>query len=132
MIRGCKQQYGIDYQDTFSPVVSANALRCSFAIAARPNYLLVTLDIKAAFLYGDLEDTIYMLPPEDFNYKNKLCKLNKALYGLKQAPLKWNERFSNFLKEQGLEKLQTEHCIFKKRNSNLPYILSHIFLVIYS
>ena len=72
----------------------------------------MTFDIKTAFLYGELDEDIYMYPPKWYECKNKLCKLNKALYGLKQAPLKWNQRFTSFLNKKGLEPLKSEQFIF--------------------
>lgn len=74
VIKGCEQRYGIDYLETFSPVVSTNSLRILFALAAKENYSLLTLDVKTAFLYGELDIDIYMYAPEGFQYKNKVCK----------------------------------------------------------
>lgn len=110
VVKGCEQRHGIDYIETFSPVISTSSLRILLALAADKDYMIMTLDIQTAFLYSDLDEEIYMYPPEGFEYNNdnKLCKLNKALYGLKQAPIKWNQKFSNFLKRKGLEPIQTE------------------------
>lgn len=60
-----------------------------------------------------------MYPPEGYNCKNKIFKLNKALYGLKQAPLRWNIRFTDFLREKGFRSLESEQCLFMKGNSKL-------------
>lgn len=119
VIRGCEQKYGINYDETFSPVVSPNSLRILFALAADNNNRIISFDVKTAFLYGNLKETIYMYPPESFNYKNKLCKLTKSLYGLKQASLNWNERFTNFLKQNDLIQLKTDQSVFKHKKSNL-------------
>lgn len=88
VVKGCEQQHGVNYEETFSPVISASALRSIFAIAALKNYTIITFDIKTAFLYGILDEDIYMYPPDGYKYKDKILKLKKALYGLKQAPLK--------------------------------------------
>jgi len=101
VVKGCEQKNEIDYQETYSPVIGQNALRSIFTIAAAKEYEIITFDVKTAFLYGELEDEVYMYPPEGYNYKRKILKLKKALYGLKQAPLRWNIRFTNFLKKKG-------------------------------
>lgn len=120
VVRGCEQIFGEDYEETFSPVVGNSATRLLFAIAAQKNYEIIKFDIKTAFLYGQLTEEIYMHIPEAYeDTNNKVCKLNRALYGLKQAPVKWNERFSDFLKEVGLKPIQSERCIFKSEDSSI-------------
>jgi len=99
---------GIDYQETFSPIISTSALRSLFALAAMKKYKVVTFDIKTAFLYGNVEENLYMYPPEGYNFKGKVFKLKKVLYGLKQTPLRWNIRFTNFLREKNFELLKSE------------------------
>lgn len=119
VIRGCQQEFGVDYFETFSPVISNNSLRTLLALAASNEYEITTFDIKTAFLYGELEEDVFMLPPEGYEYGNRVCKLKKALYGLKQAPLKWNQRFADFLKNRKLIQLKTEQCIFKQEDNKL-------------
>jgi len=75
--------------------------------------------IKTAFLYGNVEENVYMYPPEGYNLKGKVFKLKKALYGLKQAPLRWNIRFTNYLREKNFESLKSEQCIFKSKDKEL-------------
>ncbi|GJQ79318.1 hypothetical protein Trydic_g16185 [Trypoxylus dichotomus] len=127
VIRRCRQHSGIDYNETFSPVMNANSLRILFALATKNNMTITTFDIKTAFLYGNLSEEIYVDIPEAYdtiNTNNKVCRLKKSLYGLKQAPLKWNERFSNFLKSNDLIPLKSDQCIFKNESQTL-------FLAIY-
>jgi len=119
VVRGCEQKHGINYEETYSPVISASALRSLFAIAAAKKYSIVTFDVKTAFLYGTLEEEIYVWPPQGYKAANKLFKLNKALYGLKQAPLRWNIRFTNFLKQKNFEPLESEQCLFKRLDSEI-------------
>lgn len=68
--------------------MSTNALRTLFALTTSPKYKMIALDVKTAFLYGELEEDISMYSFEGYEYKNKLCKLKKSLYSLKQAPMK--------------------------------------------
>lgn len=119
VIRGCEQIYGIDYEETFSPVISDSAIRLMFAISANLDYKMKKFDIKTAFLYGEVKEDIYMEIPEGFNENGKVCKLKKSLYGLKQAPLQWNIKFSEFLKKTGFIQLKTERCIFKTDDSSI-------------
>lgn len=114
VIRGCEQKYGIDYKETFSPVVNINSLRVLFAIAASKDYLIRKFDVKTAFLYGEINETIFMEIPEGYEQNsNKVCLLQKSLYGLKQAPIQWNIKFTNFLKTCGMIALKADQCIFR-------------------
>lgn len=125
VIRGFEQEYDVDYKETFSPVVNMNCLRILFALAANQNLLVKTFDIKTAFLYGPIDEEIYMEVPEGYDKNNEyVCLLQKSLYGLKQAPLNWNKHFTRFLTSKGLTALKVERSIFKNANSTL-------FLAIY-
>lgn len=94
MIKDYEQRESLDYQETYNSVIEHSTLRNIFAIAIARNCKMITFDVKTAFLYGELEDEIFMYPPEGYNYKNKILKFKKAIYGLRQAPLKhhgiWN------------------------------------------
>ena len=79
------------------------------------------LDVKNAFLNGELEEEVYMSLPPDFeeNKKGKMvCKLKKSLYSLKQSPRAWFERFSKVIKSHGYSQGQTDHTLFVKHSSN--------------
>ncbi|KAL6438816.1 hypothetical protein ACFW04_003716 [Cataglyphis niger] len=82
-------------------------------------YSIAAFNIKTAFLYGQLDEEIYIYPPDGYKVKNKYFKLKKALYGLKQVPLSWNMRFSSFLKRKKFKPFKSEQCLFKKTDSNL-------------
>ena len=87
--KGFRQQEGVNFEEIFSPVVKMTTLRCVLALVAQFDIELVQMDVKTAFLHGDLQEEIYMQQPEGFEEKGKeglVCKLKKSLYGLKQAP----------------------------------------------
>lgn len=87
--KGFKQRYGIDYEDTFSPVVKATTIRTILSITVSRGWSLRQLDVQNAFLHGILEEEVHMKQPsgyENSKFPNHICKLDKALYGLKQAP----------------------------------------------
>jgi len=87
--KGFKQRYGIDYEDTFSPVVKAATIRLVLSLAVSRNWSLRQLDVQNAFLHGYLDEEVYMKQPPGYDDKSKpnyIFRLDKALYGLKQAP----------------------------------------------
>jgi len=89
VIRGFDQRKGIDYFDTYSPVTKIATIKALIAIAATYDLVVHQMDVKTAFLNGDLEEEIYMTQPEGCEVpgqENKVCRLRKSLYGLKQAP----------------------------------------------
>ncbi|KAL5779663.1 hypothetical protein ACOSQ2_010400 [Xanthoceras sorbifolium] len=113
------QAYGIDYQETFAPVAKLNTIRVLLSLAANLDWPLHQLDIKYAFLNGDLEEKVYMDIPPGFESPattNKICKLKKSLYGLKQSPRAWFDRFSKVLTKCGYTQCQADHTLFIKRS----------------
>lgn len=105
--RGFQQTPGIDYFDTFAPVVRWSTIRAILAIAAKRKWKVRQMDVKTAFLNGHLSEEVYMEIPDGFDGAGdptKVCKLNKALYGLKQAPKAWYSRIDSWLTQQGMKK----------------------------
>lgn len=113
VIKGCAQKKGIDYDQTFSPVVRNTTIRTLLSVAASDKMHMMQFDVSTAFLYGGLQEEIYMKQPEGFSDETaKVCKLNKSLYGLKQAPRCWNARFGTFLKKHGFKQSDSDPCLF--------------------
>lgn len=115
--KGYTQSYGIDYQETFAPVAKLNTVRILLSLAVNCDWDLHQLDVKNAFLNGDLEEEVYMeIPPgfETTQNSNKVCRLQKALYGLKQSPRAWFGRFNKFIVKLGYKQCQSDHTMFVK------------------
>ena len=94
--KGFTQTYGIDYQETFTPIAKINSIRVLMSLAVNSNWPLHQLDVKNAFLNGDLVEEVFMSPLLGFEESfgdGKVCKLKNSLYGLKQSPRAWFERF---------------------------------------
>ena len=102
--RGFQQEHGRDYDETFAPVAHMTTIRTLVAVAAVRRWSLSQLDVKNAFLHGDLQQEVYMVPPPGFAVSPGLvCRLRRALYGLKQAPRAWFERFSTAVTAAGFQ-----------------------------
>lgn len=128
--RGFEQLAGIDYLETFSPVVKFSTIRLVFALAATRGWLIQQIDINNAFLNGDLEETIYMTQPKGFEdplYPHYVCKLNKSIYGLKQAPRAWYDKLKNCLLNLGFQRSTSDFSLFfKKSGSDLMLVLVYV------
>ncbi|WVZ49078.1 LOW QUALITY PROTEIN: hypothetical protein U9M48_000459 [Paspalum notatum var. saurae] len=116
--KGFSQIPGIDYNDVFSPVVKHSSIRALFGIVAIHNLELEQLDVKTAFLHGDLEEEIYMDQPEGFI---------KSLYGLKQSPRQWYKKFDSSMIANGFKRSQYDSCVYIKFVDGSPiYLLLYV------
>jgi hypothetical protein len=107
----------VDYQETFSPVAKLNIVRVLLSLAANLDWPLHQLDVKNAFLHGELKEEVYMEVPPGYTtpFKTEMvCKLQRALYGLKQSPRAWFERFSLAMKKYGFQQSNSDHTLFLK------------------
>ena len=111
--KGFTQRQGVDFEETFSPVVRYESVRMFLSIVAAENLDLIQFDVKTAFLHGDLEEQIFMEQPEQFeDGTDRVWLLKKGLYGLKQSPRCWNQKINQFLNQFGLKQLQSDKCIY--------------------
>ena len=127
--KGFKQRYGIDYEDTFSPVVKAATIRLVLSVAVSNSWSLRQLDVQNAFLHGVLEEEVYMKQPPGYEVKDKyhyVCKLDKALYGLKQAPRAWYSRLSDKLQRLGFRPSKADTSLFFYKKGKII-----IFMLVY-
>lgn len=129
VVKGFQQKEGIDYTEIFSPVVKLMTIRTVLGLVVKEDLHLQQMDVKTAFLHGDLDEEIYMWQPQGFELKGKeelVCKLQKSLYGLKQAPRQWYKRFDSFMKSNNFVRCEADHCCYIKRFDN-----SYIILLLY-
>lgn len=127
--KGFTQIEGIDYNEIFSLVVKHCSIRILMAIVNQFDLELEQMDVKTAFLHGDLEETIYMQQPEGFSKdKSKVCLLKKSLYGLKQSQRQWYRRFDEFLLRLGFSRSSYDNCvyIYKKGEECFLYLLLYV------
>lgn len=118
--KGYTQRYGIDYEETYAPVVRYTTIRLLMAIAMQQGLKIHQMDAVTAFLQGDLDEEIYLEQPDGFSDgSNRVCRLNRAIYGLKQAGRQWNSKLSGKLKDFGLKKCTMDPCVFYTSNLNL-------------
>jgi len=128
--RGFTQQEGIDYSETFSPVIKQATVRLVFSIAVSCGWKIHQLDIHNAFLNGVLDEEVYMKQPPGFvdsALPSHVCRLHKSLYGLKQAPRAWYTRLNDFLLSIGFRasKVDTSLFIFSV-GADICYLLVYV------
>jgi hypothetical protein len=120
--KGFKQQYGIDYEETFSPVIKPTTIRVILSQAISQGWTMRQLDVQNTFLHGFLEEDVYMRQPpgyEDKTLPHYICKLDKVLYGLKQSPRAWYARLSAKLLELGFKILKVDNSLFYLRDKDV-------------
>ncbi|GKC69754.1 zinc finger, CCHC-type containing protein [Tanacetum coccineum] len=116
LFKGSRQRR-IDFFDTYAPVARISTIRLLLALAAIHDLVIHQMDVKTAFLNGDLDEEIYMKQPEGFvmpGHESKVCKLKKSLYGLKQAPKQWHQKFDDVVLSNGFSLNQADKCVYSK------------------
>ena len=131
VVKGFSQKKGIDFDEIFPPVVKMSSIRVVLGLAASLDLEIQQMDVKTAFLHGDLDKEIYMEQPEGFTVKGKedyVCKLKKSLYGLKQAPRQWYNKFESVMREQGYRKTTSDHCVFVQKFSDDDFVILLLYV----
>nr|GEX68816.1 putative ribonuclease H-like domain-containing protein [Tanacetum cinerariifolium] len=117
--QGYTQEEGIDYDEVFAPVARIEAIRLFLAYASFMGFIVYQMDVKSAFLYGTIEEEVYVSQPpgfEDLHFPNMVYKVEKALYGLHQTPRAWYETLSTYLLENGFRRGTIDKNLFLKTN----------------
>jgi hypothetical protein len=116
--KGFSQIEGVDFDELFSPVVRYETARLLLGVAALEDWEIESVDVKTAYLYGKLDEEIYMEQPEGFRLKgkeNKVWRLHRALYGLKQAGLAWWRELTTSMKELGFKRCESDAGVYYYR-----------------
>lgn len=127
--RGFTQVYGVDYEETFSPVVHMDSLRTMLAIAAEEDLEIHHMDVDTAFLNGDLHEEVFMSQPPGFidpKHPRKVCLLKKAVPGLKQSAKEWNTKFCKTMHELGFIESSVVTSVYILNHTNLLVILLYV------
>ena len=127
--KGYAQKYGIDYDETFSPVVRFSSIRALLAYAVQNDLLIHQMDVVTAFLNGNLEEEIYMEQPDGYiqpGKENLVCKLQKSLYGLKQSPRCWNTAFQEYMEVIQFKQSTADPCIYVKMTDAIAILAVYV------
>jgi hypothetical protein len=130
VVRGFSQQPGVDFDETFSPVVKHATIRVVLSLALSNNWPIHQLDVKNAFLHGNLNEEVYSQQPSGFadaRFPTHVCRLQKSLYGLKQAPRAWFQRFSTYARSLGFVESKSDTSLFIFHTSSATsYLLLYV------
>ncbi|GKB51836.1 putative ribonuclease H-like domain-containing protein, partial [Tanacetum coccineum] len=116
--QGYTQEEGIDYDEVFAPVARIEAIRLFLAYASFMNFVVYRMDVKSAFLYGKIEEEVYVCQPlglEDPEFPDRVYKVEKAFYGLHQAPRAWYDTLSTYLLENRFQRGTIDKTLFIKK-----------------
>lgn len=128
--QGFSQQFGVDYDAVFAPVATQTTLRTLLAVAGKKKMKVRHLDVKSAYLHGQLKEELYMQQPKGFVRRGEeklVCRLQRSLYGLKQGAKVWNDTIRAILEEIGFQQSRADPCLFNKSVSGrLVYLLIYV------
>nr|GEV36943.1 retrovirus-related Pol polyprotein from transposon TNT 1-94 [Tanacetum cinerariifolium] len=130
VVRGYRQEEGIDFEESFAPVARMEAIKIFLAYAAHKSFTVFQMDVKTAFLHGSLKEDVYVCQPEGFidaDHPSHVFKLKKALYGLKQAPRAWYDELSTFLLQNHFFKGTIDPTLFIRRFDD-DILVVHVYV----
>ncbi|KAL4303544.1 hypothetical protein GQ457_10G024470 [Hibiscus cannabinus] len=131
VVKGYAQIGGVDYGDTFAPIARLDTIKLLIAIAGQLGWNVFHLDVKSAFLNGELEEDIYVCQPEGFvvpGKEHQVYKLKRALYGLKQAPRAWYYRIDSYLQKLGFQRCVNEATLYLKKEKNADLLVISLYV----
>jgi len=127
--KGYSQKHGLDYDETFSPVVRHQSIRALLAYGVKQGMLIHQMDVITAFLNGELEEDIYMRQPEGYVVPGKehmVCKLKRSIYGLKQASRCWNNTFHDHMEQIGFERSSADPCVYIRSGNSMAIVAVYV------
>lgn len=127
--QGYSQRQGLDYEETFSPVVRFESVRTVVSLAISEKMKLHQMDVKTAFLNGELTEDVFMKQPEGFikpGKENLVCRLKRSIYGLKQSPRCWNTALDDHLKSMNFEQTRSDPCLYVSTQGELVIIAVYV------
>ena len=125
--KGYSQKYGIDYQETFSPVVHYSSIRTLLAFAVQHGIIIHQMDVTTAFLNGELTEDVYMEQPEGYviaGKENLVCKLRKSIYGLKQSSRMWNKTLEEFFTSEDFIQSEADPCVYVNTKNGVLTVIA--------
>nr|GEZ19671.1 hypothetical protein [Tanacetum cinerariifolium] len=133
--QGHRQEEGINYDEVFAPVAQIEAIRIFLAFTSLMGFIVYQMDVRSAFLYGKMEEEVYVSEPLGFidpQFLNKVYKVDKGLYGLHQAPRAWYATLSNFLLQNGYRRGKIDKTLFiKKDKDDIMLVLVYVDDIIF-
>jgi len=129
--KGHSQQPEVDFHETFAYVACLDTVRSLISLAAQKGQLLYQLDVKSAFLNGELKEEVYVEQPQGFviqGEEEKVYKLRKALYGLKQVPRAWYSHIDNYFNESGFKRCKSEPTLYVKHQGKVDMLIVVLYV----
>ncbi|KAL4035626.1 hypothetical protein IC575_004329 [Cucumis melo] len=131
VVKGYKQEYGVDYEEIFAPVTRIEIIRLILSLVAQNGWKVYQMDVKSAFSNGQLKEKILLVQPLGYvkrGEEEKVYKLKKALYGLKQAPRAWYNHIDNFFLKTGFRRCPYEHALYVKEDKYDKFLIVSLYV----